>query len=495
MTTQHTTSILDPNLITRLSKKVSVISALTVVFIFIIKFLTSLFTNSLSFFAELTDSILDFVAITITIVGLQIAQKPADTEHMFGHAKVNSLAGVLQSLLIMALYSFIFIRGLTQLFHLSSYQVQNPGLSAVALIITLSIVTGVSRYILKIGEMTNNPLIKAQGLNFRGDYYRNIAIIIGLIMVTFGLKILDILLPMFFSVKAFWEAIKIIKQSVGELLDYNAVDPDEIALVRKKIAAIDPTIQIDDLSVRTAGNFLYSNLSISTTGDKSAISVSDLKDQIRDTIQRHFSNYSCNSMIQITTESAPPENFDQVMERIRRAQQNLPEIKNIHNISVDVMQDKILIQFHFDIAADMPLEQAHHCASVLEKEIVEEFPESYRSKLDIISHMEPERVPGKIHHHPARKLRWDLEYLIDEEIKSIPEIKDWSHPNVLDEGETVSVSLTIYLDGNLNIEHVHKISLRLEEQLKSRMNRLKRCIIHTEPFDSQKSFQPIKASK
>jgi len=210
--------------------------------------------------------------------------------------------------------------------------------------------------------------------------------------------------------------------------------------------------------------------------------VDEYTDRVKKYIKEHFPNFRCNVVVQITTPDQKPEDYEQVFEKIRKANQKVSEIHNIHNISVDVLQEKILIQFHFDIAENIDLTEAHHKATLLEDLIRLEFPKEYHSKLEIVSHIEPERMPGGVYPNSSPRLKKSIRGHIEAAIQSIPEIKAWDHPIVLEEGGKISISLTAFLDGKMAIFEVHQVTKKLEDNLKAEIPTLNRCIIHSEPL-------------
>ncbi|MHA2073843.1 MAG: cation transporter dimerization domain-containing protein [Candidatus Hodarchaeales archaeon] len=58
--------------------------------------------------------------------------------------------------------------------------------------------------------------------------------------------------------------------------------------------------------------------------------------------------------------------YQLIFAKIQQIQHKLPKIRNLHNLSVDIMENKILIQFHFNIPAETTLELAHEIARSLE---------------------------------------------------------------------------------------------------------------------------------
>src|SRR5690606_32514773 len=59
-------------------------------------------SGSVALLGSLADSMLDLAASLITLFAVRFALTPADHEHRFGHGKSEAVAGLVQSLIIMA---------------------------------------------------------------------------------------------------------------------------------------------------------------------------------------------------------------------------------------------------------------------------------------------------------------------------------------------------------------------------------------------------------
>jgi ferrous-iron efflux pump FieF len=58
-------------------------------------------TGAVSLLASLVDSLIDAAASLLNFLAVRYALAPADREHRFGHGKAESLAALLQSVLIL----------------------------------------------------------------------------------------------------------------------------------------------------------------------------------------------------------------------------------------------------------------------------------------------------------------------------------------------------------------------------------------------------------
>ena len=67
------------------------------------KFLAALFTGSLGILSEAIHSLIDFGATIVTYFAIRVSDRPADDEHHYGHAKVESIAALVETGLLFLL--------------------------------------------------------------------------------------------------------------------------------------------------------------------------------------------------------------------------------------------------------------------------------------------------------------------------------------------------------------------------------------------------------
>ena len=83
----------------------------------VVKFSAGLVTHSMAIMASALDSTLDMLMSALNFFAFREAAKPPDAEHAYGHGKVESLAGLFQSLFIMLSGSFVVFESVRRLFH------------------------------------------------------------------------------------------------------------------------------------------------------------------------------------------------------------------------------------------------------------------------------------------------------------------------------------------------------------------------------------------
>lgn len=469
-------------------KLVNMLSISLVIIVLLIKIPISFITDSLSFFAELSDSIIDFIAVLITFIALKESRKEADFSHMFGHYKINSFAGLLQGFLIIGLYVLVIVKSIEKLLSNSLETPTNNIWVALSLVLTLGMVFGVSKKILQIGKKYKNALIIAQGTNFRADFYRNITVIIGLLLMNFGLPIIDVILAITFSLKSIFDGFKIIKQCFLELTDANVISQDKIEKVKEKITDIGGIKNLDSIKIRTTGNLLDSLVTISLNIQDSMFSASLVRQNIINIINSNFPDFNCNTIIEIQSEKIEDEkkNIEYLLEAVKLVgeESSKDSISNMHNITIDHFSDKILIQFHVDMDPEMSLEKAHVYVSKLENLIEEKVDEIFGEKKysEVISHIEPRDPLRIIHTHAISQTSpKDIIQKVQDMADTIEKIEKINDVKIQQEPEGIYLTILIQISGKTRIKEVHRLTEQASNFLFSSIENLKRCHIHAEP--------------
>jgi len=465
------------------SENVSKISIIYVLIVFFVKSLSVISTNSIAFFAEFMDSVLDFFIVFITWISLKKANKKPDFKHMFGHYKINSFGGLIEALISILIYGIIAYNSLTTIFTISEYKVQKISDGIVSLIIVIILNLIVSTYLYKVGKESKNATVLAQLANFRGDLYRNLSVVIGLSFVNFGFYFLDPIIAFTFSVFAIIGSWNVLKYAFHELTDYNALEMNRIEDLKAQILSIRGIKRINAFSIRTMGNILDLDLKISLGSKETIYSLTNINSKISDLIKRNFPEYISNTIIQVESQESLYNNQN-IINIIKDIGDHNNKCESIHGIILDILQDEVLIQFHVNVNAELTLYNAHLCVSDLENAILAEIKHFFPDKkISIISHIESSGVIERIHKHENQtQLNQKYIAMIKVELDKISQIKDYHHLNLLHEKDGIYITIHIKLDGKLKIKRVHDICEYLEAQIRFSIPDVQRCVIHPEPI-------------
>ncbi|MHA1532790.1 MAG: cation diffusion facilitator family transporter, partial [Candidatus Heimdallarchaeota archaeon] len=194
----------------------------------------SIITGSLSLLADGLDSALDIATVIFGFVAIRIANRPADKDHHFGHAKFENLFSLGIAFVLVASSGIIGYQAVIRLVDgtIPDYNKFNL-IIASASIVLKSILVWIN---VSVGKKINSPTLVANGKNFRTDILTSLVVLVSVTIGhrsigSFSLFWVDPTIALGISIIIVVTAISIIKDSAGVLLDQS---PDEETLKKIK---------------------------------------------------------------------------------------------------------------------------------------------------------------------------------------------------------------------------------------------------------------------
>jgi cation diffusion facilitator family transporter len=205
------------------------LSIIVVVGLIVLKVVVGTITGSLSVLAQAVDSFLDLFAVTVTLVAIRISAKPADTEHPFGHGKVENIAAIVQAILIFIAGGSIIYSAVRRIQTDVALELTEMGMAVMAVSILASIF--LSRHLLKVARKEDSMALEANARNIAADVYSAAAVLAGLIVVRFtGLSIIDAILAGLVALFILKVAVDVLRHSFGGLVDVKLPEEEEKAV-------------------------------------------------------------------------------------------------------------------------------------------------------------------------------------------------------------------------------------------------------------------------
>lgn len=208
-------------------------------------------TGSISLQASLIDSLLDAFASLINVFAVHHALKPADQEHRFGHGKLESLAGLGQSLFIGGSAIWLLHEAWDRLS--SPQPIEQPNFGIMVMVIAIVATFALVRYQSYVVKISGSTAIAADRLHYQSDLLINATVIVSLLgSHYFGFQWLDPLFGVLIGLYILWTAWIIVVQAFNILMD-RELDDDlrdkilDIALSHPEVKAV------EDLRTRSSG--------------------------------------------------------------------------------------------------------------------------------------------------------------------------------------------------------------------------------------------------
>ena len=117
----------------------STVGILSNVLLFAIKLLAGLVTGSVAIMADATNNLSDAGPSVVSLISFKMASKPADKDHPFGHARIEYIASMIVSFLILFVGISFLSDSVKKLFGLAEVDLRIEILPVILLIISIVI--------------------------------------------------------------------------------------------------------------------------------------------------------------------------------------------------------------------------------------------------------------------------------------------------------------------------------------------------------------------
>ena len=218
--------------------------------LFAAKILVGTLARSVAITADAVNNLSDASGSIITLLGFRLAEKPADEEHPYGHARMEYLSGL-------AVAAIILIIGV-QLGISSVQKIINPepivfsAALLIVLILSIAVKLWMALFYTKVGKKIDSSSVAAAAADSRNDVIATAAVLAGcLIHHWFSLNI-DGYIGLAVAVFILWSGVGIAKDTIQPLLGESA-SPELIAMTEQELKRNEKILGVHDLMVHDYG--------------------------------------------------------------------------------------------------------------------------------------------------------------------------------------------------------------------------------------------------
>ena len=252
-----------------------------------IKLILGLLTASAAIIADALNNLSDAGSSIITLVSFKMSSKPADRDHPFGHARIEYIASLAVSFIIL-LVGFESITGaLGVLFGIN--ESETPNFSTVSLIIlgsSILLKLWLSVFYRKVGKKIDSSVIRASGVDSLGDCVSTLAVLISAIIIKLtDIQLIDTIVSIAVSVMIIIAGLRILNETKNSLLGEAPVD-EQVASLQKIISEYPEILDIHDLLIHNYGpNRYIASFHAEVDGTKDIFLLHDMIDNVEKRIQ------------------------------------------------------------------------------------------------------------------------------------------------------------------------------------------------------------------
>jgi len=258
-------------------KRVALISVFAAVFLTVFKIIVGILTGSLGILSEALHSGLDLVAAIITYFSVRLSDKPADSDHRYGHGKIENLSALIETFLLLITCVWIIYEAVSRLLSGNTHIEVNKW-SYIVVISSIIIDYNRSRMLFRVAKKHNSQALEADAIHFSTDIWSSSVVLFGLICANLGWYFADAIAALGVASIVLFVSYQLGKRAIDVLLDKAPMDT--VAIVEQTLSNYPEVKQFHDLKVRTAGADTFIKFNIHLEPDLSLRQVHELCDKI-----------------------------------------------------------------------------------------------------------------------------------------------------------------------------------------------------------------------
>lgn len=443
-------------------------------FITITKVIVGVWTRSLGILAEAADSTLDVVAALLTFAAVRISGKPPDDSHPYGHGKVENLAALVETSLLLFTCGWIIYEAISRLFF-KSVQIDANVWAFGVVILSMIIDFNRMRALQRAAEKHESQALQASALRFRTDILTSSVVLLGLSLVKLKERIggpaflyhADAVAGLGVALVVLYLGLQLGRQAVAVLLD---TAPYGLSReIRARAERLDGVTSCPQVRVRRAGPDSFVDVVVEIDGGASFERAHDITAQLEQAV---------NTLVpraDIVVHYEPGRPSLDLAARVKSIAHQIGA--SAHSVWAREVDGRYHVELHLEVDRDLSLEKAHGLATQLESQLKEAVPDI----AEVVAHIEPMGDAGS----PGRPLSPERQARLQERIVRLVDafVGDGACHDVAmwEERHGWAVSLHCSLTPELSIQEAHDLSERLEARIRREIPQLRRVVIHLEP--------------
>jgi len=347
----------------------------------VLKFLLGWMTNSIALMADAFHTGSDVLTSAVVLIGFWTARKPADKEHPYGHERIEPIATLVISLLLIWV-GIHFARasyGRLRESHIVTW-------SAVAfgfMIFSAVAKEWMARFAFAIGKLIQSDMLKGDAWHHRSDAIASALVAFSMIATSFGYKSIDSFFGIGIAILIMCTGFDLLRSTVSVLLG-KAPSQDVINRIIRAGLSVDGVEQVYDINVHEYGNHKVISLHVRIPGEMDTTRSHHLASLVENAVS---DSLNASTVVHVdpseSTQSIPERKA--VEDELTRIVIRYPSVKSFHGLTVSSIHGTPIIHLHLVIDGDVRLEEAHD----IEHRIVDELKHTL-GDCQVNLHMEPE---------------------------------------------------------------------------------------------------------
>lgn len=244
----------------------------------VLKLVTGLFVGSMAIIADGVNNLSDAASSLTTLLGFRMAQRPADKQHPYGHARYEYLSGLAVAALILLIGAELVKSSIAKI--INPQPIDISAVTIALLAASVAVKLWMSGFYKTLGKKINSTALYATSVDSRNDVISTCAVLLGcLVNYLFALNI-DGYVGLAVAIFILYSSIGIAKDTISPLLGQQA-DEEMVDKITELVLSHEKVLGVHDLLVHDYGpGRCYASAHVELSADEDPMACHDIIDDI-----------------------------------------------------------------------------------------------------------------------------------------------------------------------------------------------------------------------
>lgn len=335
------------------------------------KYLAGFYSGSIAIMADAFNNLSDAGSSFISLIGFVFSGKKPDLDHPFGHGRIEYLAGLGVSFLILLMGVELAKNSVQKILHPVSVQIST--LSIAVLSASILVKLYMAYYNHAIGKKIRSATMAATATDSLSDAAATIVVLLAMLFLAVTGINIDGYCGILVAVFILAAGIGAAKETVSPLLG-QAPDPEFVKEIKELVMQHDEVLGIHDMAVHDYGpGRVMVSLHAEVSGDGNIYELHDLIDRIERELKEKL---HCETVIHMDPIDVGNEKTVEMKEEMVKLVKAIDERLTIHDFRMVTGTTHHNMIFDVVIPADFKLSQ-EELKDIIQKKVWEKWPDYY----------------------------------------------------------------------------------------------------------------------
>ena len=244
----------------------------------VLKLVIGLLVGSMAIIADGVNNLSDAASSLTTLLGFRMAQRPADKQHPYGHARYEYLSGLAVAALILLIGAELVKSSVAKIINPEPIDISAATIALLAASVAVKL--WMAGFYKTLGKKINSTALYATSVDSRNDVISTCAVLLGcLVNYLFGLNI-DGCVGLAVAIFILYSSVGIAKDTISPLLGQQA-DDELVDKITELVLSHEKVLGVHDLLVHDYGpGRCYASAHVELSADEDPMACHDIIDDI-----------------------------------------------------------------------------------------------------------------------------------------------------------------------------------------------------------------------